>query len=241
MEHTHPSPSISKSTKQYLAEFFMLFAAVTLGFFAENIREKIADKERSRELIEVVAKDLKSDVEMLNMLKDFETEKIKQCDTFRTLLSADPATVDQKDYYRVLTNYSVFFVFTPNDKSRIDAESKGYFLQDEYKELSDYIRKYNFWLSDYKELDKLYVGHAQRYLYDIIPLITDPEIYDRQWRYPFPELESKKGIRPMDPAATTKAKYYLSHTKAYMDTYKTDIDSMVYYANKAIKLIERNK
>lgn len=229
---------MSKSMKQYVAEFFMLFFAVTLGFFAENIREKIAEKEKSRELISAVAKDLKSDLEMLQYLKDFQNEKIKQCDTFRTLLTASPATVDQKDYYRIIVGYSLFFVFTPSDKSRIDAESKGYFLQNEYKELSYHIQKYNFWQSDYKELDKLYVNHAQKYIYEIIPLITDPDIFDHQWRYPFPVLESKKGIKPIDPGSITKAKYFLSHSKIFMDTYKSDIDSMTYYAKKAIAIIE---
>lgn len=241
MEGLKQSLSNKKSIKEYLAEFFMLFFAVTLGFFAENIREKIADKEKSRELIEVVAKDLKSDLEMLQYLKEFENEKIKLCDTFKMMLTADPATVDQKDYYRIVVGYSLFFVFNPTDKSRIDAESKGYFLQDEYKELAYNIRKYNFWLGDYKELDKLYVTHSQKYIYEIIPHITDPEIFDQQWRYPFPTLASKMGIKPIDPESIKKTMYYLSHSKIFMDTYKSDIDSMTHYAKMAIEIIEKNQ
>ena len=31
--------SLKKGLKDYLVEFFLLFTAVTLGFFAENLRE----------------------------------------------------------------------------------------------------------------------------------------------------------------------------------------------------------
>lgn len=47
MEVHHPHhPTHSKKWKEYLLEFFMLFFAVTLGFFAENIREHYLEKHR---------------------------------------------------------------------------------------------------------------------------------------------------------------------------------------------------
>lgn len=45
MEVHHPHhPTHKKRWSEYIIEFVMLFAAVTLGFFAENIREGIAEK-----------------------------------------------------------------------------------------------------------------------------------------------------------------------------------------------------
>ncbi len=41
--HAHPE---KKNFKQYFLEFIMIFLAVTLGFFAENIREYVADHEK---------------------------------------------------------------------------------------------------------------------------------------------------------------------------------------------------
>ena len=35
-----------KKWKEYISEFLMLFAAVTLGFFAENLREHQIEKHR---------------------------------------------------------------------------------------------------------------------------------------------------------------------------------------------------
>ena len=40
-----------KKWKEYLTEFLMLFLAVSMGFIAENIREKYVENERSNELM----------------------------------------------------------------------------------------------------------------------------------------------------------------------------------------------
>ena len=71
----------------------------------------------------------------------YEVEKIKICDSIRDILNADPKTIDQKIYYRLLLNYGIIFSFNPNDKSRIDAETKGYFFKEENK-YADLVSKY---------------------------------------------------------------------------------------------------
>lgn len=47
VHHPHHSDHLKKWS-ELLLEFFMLFLAVTLGFFAENIRESIAAKHRKK-------------------------------------------------------------------------------------------------------------------------------------------------------------------------------------------------
>ncbi len=41
--HDHPQIE-KKGIKEYFLEFIMIFLAVTLGFIAENIREKITEQ-----------------------------------------------------------------------------------------------------------------------------------------------------------------------------------------------------
>ena len=38
-----------KNWKEYITEFIMLFTAVTLGFFAENLRERISENANKKE------------------------------------------------------------------------------------------------------------------------------------------------------------------------------------------------
>ena len=104
-----------------------------------------------------------------------------------------------------------------------------------------YIKQYNFWLNDYNSLERLSMDQLKIFMNTVIPKITDPEIYDIQWRYPPNPIASKMGIVPIKPDAIRETKYLLSDTKMIMDGFISDIDSMTYYANKAIEIIEKKK
>ncbi len=45
--HHHPHVE-KKNFKEYFLEFLMIFLAVTLGFFAENVREHIGDASKEK-------------------------------------------------------------------------------------------------------------------------------------------------------------------------------------------------
>jgi|SRR5580698_3125742 hypothetical protein len=60
--HHHPDLHHKpKKWKKYFLEFSMIFSAVTMGFFAENIREGISNKEKERKYMESMLVDLKKD------------------------------------------------------------------------------------------------------------------------------------------------------------------------------------
>jgi hypothetical protein len=49
--HHHPHVA-KKNIKKYFLEFLMTFLAVTLGFFAENLREHFAEKNTTHQYLE---------------------------------------------------------------------------------------------------------------------------------------------------------------------------------------------
>ncbi len=62
MEVHHPHhPTHKKKWSEYIIEFVMLFAAVTLGFFAENVREHQIIEHKTHQNLESVVLDLKED------------------------------------------------------------------------------------------------------------------------------------------------------------------------------------
>jgi len=62
MEVHHPHhPSHKKKWSEYIIEFVMLFAAVTLGFFAENLREHQIMNHRVEQNKITILKDLQAD------------------------------------------------------------------------------------------------------------------------------------------------------------------------------------
>ncbi|HLX92038.1 MAG TPA: hypothetical protein VKR32_10170 [Puia sp.] len=63
--HHHPHVE-KKSFKEYFLEFVMIFLAVALGFFAENVRENITDHSKEKEYMASMIEDLKKDTANIN-------------------------------------------------------------------------------------------------------------------------------------------------------------------------------
>lgn len=62
MEVHHPHhPTHKKKWSEYILEFVMLFAAVTLGFFAENVREHQIIEHKTYQNLQSIVLDLKKD------------------------------------------------------------------------------------------------------------------------------------------------------------------------------------
>src|ERR1017187_1679325 len=63
--HHHPDlHHKSKKWKEYFLEFLMIFLAVTLGFFAENLREQIKDHKQLHQFMQSLNQDLRDDMAM---------------------------------------------------------------------------------------------------------------------------------------------------------------------------------
>lgn len=82
MEVHHPHHvHHKKKWTEYITEFVMLFAAVTLGFFAENQRESYIERHRELQYMETLMEDLKRDTAELNTVKRSYTKQIGKLDS----------------------------------------------------------------------------------------------------------------------------------------------------------------
>ena len=71
----HHAGHAKKKFQEYITEFLMLFAAVTLGFFAENKREHYVEREREHHYMQSFYEDLKRDTtEMLTTVGKINSE-----------------------------------------------------------------------------------------------------------------------------------------------------------------------
>lgn len=95
--HRHSTP---RTFREYAAEFLMIFLAVTLGFFAENIREHFAEKEKAHQYLEDLASDLKQDTAKLNTSIAFKLQKQQQVDSLvHLILGSDRDKYSREIYY----------------------------------------------------------------------------------------------------------------------------------------------
>ena len=239
MEVHHPHHlTHKKKWSEYIIEFVMLFAAVTLGFFAENVREHMSENEKKKELLQTVARDFEEDLKQFEFHKTFGEEKIKNCDSLISIFDSDQSKIDQKAYYALILKTIWWWHFNPNEKSRSEAEAKGYFSDKENSELKYYIAKYNFFKTDLKDMEN-FESEADRNIISEFPNYTEHNLLDKQLRFPEIEIPSKIGIKKIDAATANKIKYQFSMLKLCTDIYKMDIDSMTVYANKAIQIINK--
>ena len=80
--HHHPDLHHKpKKWKEYFLEFLMIFLAVTLGFFAENIREHQVAKHREMQYILSLVQDLKGDIAAFNENANFWEKRINGIDS----------------------------------------------------------------------------------------------------------------------------------------------------------------
>ena len=104
VHHAH-HPAHKKKWSEYLLEFFMLFFAVTLGFFAENVREHQIVIERKNQNLLAMVQDLKRDSAQLELRIIEFTKAIK---TFENLKYASyqyhNQLINEPDFINYVTN-----------------------------------------------------------------------------------------------------------------------------------------
>jgi hypothetical protein len=79
--HHHPDLHHKrKQFKEYFFEFLMIFLAVTLGFFAENLRERITESDREKNFARELYIELKDDSTVINNKVLLRIDKEKEMD-----------------------------------------------------------------------------------------------------------------------------------------------------------------
>ena len=139
--HHHPHVE-KKGFKEYFLEFLMIFLAVTLGFFAENIREKITEHKRAKIYAGTMVNDLRTDTSALKAYINYWNYASNNVDTLFQLLSkAEPSQIPSGKLYW----YGLFggapTIFISNDATFQEMKSAGalsYFNNDVAQKITQY-------------------------------------------------------------------------------------------------------
>jgi hypothetical protein len=89
----HHHAHIPKNWKEYILEFIMLFAAVTLGFFAENVRENLIESHREMQYMESLVSDLEIDYQTLKKSIPYKEKRVESIDSLFRFFKDNPNTV----------------------------------------------------------------------------------------------------------------------------------------------------
>ena len=153
MEVHHHANTAHKKWTHYFWEFFMLFLAVTAGFFMENQREHYVERQRAHEFAELLLDDLKKDTaQLISDLKqiDFVAPRI---DTFRILAQTKKISDFPGGtwyYYARFTSW--YFSFNSNNATIEQLKSSGSLRYFKNKEVINAIAQYDKICRSIKEL-----------------------------------------------------------------------------------------
>jgi len=141
----HHHPAEKKKFKEYLLEGLMIFIAVTMGFFAESLREHIGENHKEHEYIHSLYGDLKQDsVAFKNTLKE-NYYKLRWLDSVLTLTGKNLNDVHNRQLlYRYSSNgISYYSAFGSNDATMTQLKSAGGLQYIRRGHLADSIARYD--------------------------------------------------------------------------------------------------
>jgi hypothetical protein len=168
MEVHHHSGLHKKSWKGYFLEFLMIFLAVTMGFFAEQIRESYVERHREKEFMVSMLADIKSDTANLNqMIRGFTQLNIHIDSLTPLLLEFNKYDDNATKIYLHQVHLNDYFKWTYTDRTIEQLKNSGNFRLIRNKIISDNIIDYDSWVRNY-------VG----YLQDVYVLNLNEKIHD---------------------------------------------------------------
>ena len=151
MEVHHPhhhAGHVKKKFQEYFSEFLMLFAAVTLGFFAENKREHFVEREREHQYMQSFYEDLRRDTTELNNVRRYYIKQIAKLDTTTSIIFSenynDSSIVKMYDLnLGTLGNRGVKLI----ERTTAQLKNAGGLRLVEDQKISDQIAVYWYWAS----------------------------------------------------------------------------------------------
>ena len=116
--HHHGHVHADKKWKEYLFQFLMLFLAITLGFFVENLREHYVEDQRAEALAKNLYKEIYTDSITVQQKLAVRNKKEQECAYFITYVKDSSLTNLSPRFYHSFTwsfIQTTQLLFDPND------------------------------------------------------------------------------------------------------------------------------
>ena len=142
-----------KKIKEYITEFMMLFVAVSLGFFAENLREMQVEKHREISYLKNVHEDLQLDFKNIDTVVKSNGIRLTALDSLFKIIGSN--SVSNEDYYYYLRNLALRSTFESSRIGFDQIKSAGGLRMIESKEIITGIQEYERKLNSIEKLENV--------------------------------------------------------------------------------------
>jgi hypothetical protein len=142
----------SKKWHEYLLEFFMLFLAVFLGFVAENLRQKIEDSKKEKQIIVALQSDLNKDTARLNFLINVYVPTYHAwVDSSHLYVDSIPLKGHEKRIAKALFNATFWETYTPPEITLTNLKVSGTLDLIKNEKVKEGILHYNVTVNNFNK------------------------------------------------------------------------------------------
>ena len=223
----------------------MIFLAVTMGFIAENIREKISDRKKEKEYINSLLQDLRTDTAQINDKQVSLYAQMYGMDTLETLLNPEINANDSAVFkcYQLrqylMNQHMVGF----SDRTITQLVSSGNMRLIGKQSVSDSISQYYSTIRDVEAQKTYYVEYFHKCL-DIFPSLYSFDSYhstlNADGTVSSPDIIfGKLRIVTTDPVELAKFKSTIEITKGVAGSYRYDIIALGRRAKNLIDFLQK--
>ncbi len=142
-----------KKWKEYITEFLMLFLAVSLGFFAENLREHQIEKHREISYLKNVHEDLQLDIKNIENVMSQNTVRLQAMDTLFQAINNN--TITNEDVYYYIRNLALRATFESSHVGLDQIKSAGGLRMIKNQEIISGIQEYERMLNSIEKLENV--------------------------------------------------------------------------------------
>lgn len=175
MEVHHHSHN-PKKFKEYITEFIMLFAAVTLGFFAENLREVQIEKHREISYLKNVHEDLQMDFQTIDTVYKANSIRLQVLDTLFQAIRNQ--TIQNEEIYYYVRNLALRSTFESSHVGFDQIKSAGGLRMIKSKEIILGIQKYEKMLSSVEKLENVRERSLEQARFKMAEVFDANVLYD---------------------------------------------------------------
>ena len=165
----HPDLHNRRKFREYFLEFLMIFLAVTMGFFAESLRERIVNSEKEDHYMGSLVQDLNDDLSELNLIIPAQNIFINKMD--RALQVPVETLKDIKSqhsfYDQFVYFYSFDLQFIRHDRTLSQLKNSGGYSLIKNRSVLDSIADLNLYYDQAVKFDGDYYYAYEQKLIDI--------------------------------------------------------------------------
>jgi hypothetical protein len=172
-----------KAFKDYITEFVMLFAAVTLGFFAENLREGYAESKLEHQLMKSMVADLERNEELLLSQKASLNSRRVACDSLSYFFNQKDLKLYGAELYMYARRLGYYAGEYPLSSRSLDQlKNSGLFSIISQDVVADSLSNYDNLKTEYEQRIKWYFEDVKK-VQDINKIIFDARVFEKATIY----------------------------------------------------------